>query len=178
MNLSKDIKSMIHLYVILELAIKSVKHDQKLFESFKVKRPYLSFCSQQLDMLKEEFTNISKSLYKKGVTYEKYQRFNQNECLYSFNYRGKIISLKYHGEILKAQVERKISLNIRRSEGGSVTLIKYVKNYSLSKDERKKLMAEILPILEKKSKDEIERALNLIILKGTKNTEASSKREL
>lgn len=28
----------------LELAIKSVKHDQKLCESFKIKRPYLSFC--------------------------------------------------------------------------------------------------------------------------------------
>lgn len=117
MDLPNEIKPMIHLYVILELAIKSVKHDQKLFESFKVKRPYLSFCTQQLEMLKEEFNKVSKLLYKKGVTYEKYQCFNQNECLYSFNYRGKIIPLKYHGEILKEQVERKINLLIKEVSG-------------------------------------------------------------
>ncbi|MFC7685052.1 hypothetical protein [Ureibacillus sp. GCM10028918] len=117
MDLTKEIKSIIHLYVILELAIKSVKHDQKLFESFKVKRPYLSFCTQQLEMLKEEFNKVSKSLYKKGVTYEKYQCFNQNECIYSFNYRGKIIPFQYHGEVLKEQVERKIELILKDVKG-------------------------------------------------------------
>ncbi len=113
MDLPKEIKSMIHLYVILELAIKSVKHDQKLFESFKVKRPYLSFCAEQLELLKEEFNKVSKSLYKAGVTYEKYQCFNQSECLYSFNFRGKIIPFQYNGGVLKGQVERKINLILK-----------------------------------------------------------------
>lgn len=105
---------MIHMYVILELAIKSVKHDQKLFESFKVKRPYLLFCTEQLATLKHEFNNVSKYLYKQGITYENYQCFNQNECLYSFNYRGKIIPFQYNGQILKGQVERKIDQIIKR----------------------------------------------------------------
>lgn len=117
LGLPNDIKSMIHLYVILELAIKSVEHDQKLFEAFKVKRPYLSFCTQQLETLKEEFNKVSKSLYKQGVTYDKYRCFNQNECLYSFNYRGKIVPFQYHGEVLKEQVERKISLILRDVKG-------------------------------------------------------------
>ena len=117
MDLPNDVKSLIHLYVILELAIKSVKHDQKLFEAFKVRRPYLAFCTQQLETLKEEFNKVSKSLYKQGVTYEKYQCYNQNECLYSFNCRGNIVPFQYRGEVLKEQVERKINLIVKSVKG-------------------------------------------------------------
>ena len=117
MDLPNEIESLIHLHVILELAIKSVKHDQKLFESFKVNRPYLSFCTEQLELLKVEFNQATNALYKKGVTYEQYQCLNQHECLYSFNYRGKIVPLKYHGEVLKKQVERKINLVWKAMKG-------------------------------------------------------------
>ncbi|MDN4493787.1 hypothetical protein [Ureibacillus aquaedulcis] len=117
MVLPKDIKSSIHLYVIIELAIRSVKHDQKLFESFKVKRPYLAFCTQQLETLNEEFNRVSKFLYKQGITYEKYECFNHSECIYSFNYRGKIIPFQYHGEVLKEQVERKYDLILKQYKG-------------------------------------------------------------
>ncbi|MCM3387377.1 hypothetical protein M3649_04415 [Ureibacillus chungkukjangi] len=117
MDLPNEIKSMIHLYVILELAIKSVKHDQRLFESFKVKRPYINFCTQQLEILKDEFNHVSKSLYKRGVAYENYQCFNRNECFYSFNFRGNIIPFQYTGEVLKGQVERKINLVLKKVSG-------------------------------------------------------------
>lgn len=110
MNITNEIKTNIHLYVILELTIKSVQHDKKLFESFKVKRPYLSFCNDQLEILNREFKLIEKSLYKRGVKYKEYQCINHSECLYSFNYRGQVVPFHYHGDILKEQVERKINL--------------------------------------------------------------------
>ena len=110
MNLKKEVKSNIHLYVILELTIKSVQHDQKLFESFKVKRPYLSLCNQQLEVLSQEFKQLSNTLYKQGVKYEKYQRINHNDCIYSFICHGDVILFQYRGDALKEQVERKIKL--------------------------------------------------------------------
>jgi hypothetical protein len=55
------------LYVILELTIKSVQHDQKLFALFRVKRPYVSFYDQQLEVLNGTFKQILKTLFKQGV---------------------------------------------------------------------------------------------------------------
>ena len=40
-------------------------------------------------------------------------------------------------------------------------------NYRLSEEERKQLIAEIMPFLENKSKEEIELAFQLIALNGT-----------
>ncbi|QCR32238.1 hypothetical protein [Lysinibacillus sp. SGAir0095] len=50
------------------------------------------------------------------------------------------------------------------------------KNDRLSEVERKKLMAEILPILEKKSQEEIKFALHLLTLKGKNELQKSLKR--
>ena len=110
MPLNSDIKKTIHLYVILELAIKSLQHDQKLFESFTVKRPYISLCEQQINILKEEFKRTARALLKQGIKFEKYQATNKNECMYSFLCRGEILTFHYQGDALKKQVEKKISL--------------------------------------------------------------------
>jgi len=117
MNITDEIKLNIHLYVILELAIKSTQHDKKLFESFKVKRPYLSFCDQQLEILKKEFKIVTKSLYKHGVKFEKYLRTGINDCLYSFVCRGEVVPFHYYGDTLKTQVERKLKLTWQSMEG-------------------------------------------------------------
>lgn len=118
MYLSDKLKSNIHLYVILELAIKSVQHDQKLFESFKIKRPYLLSCDQQLSILRKEFKKLSKELFKQGVRYEKYQCISKNECMYYFMCRGEIIPFHYYGDVLKEQVERKIKLVLTKIKEG------------------------------------------------------------
>ncbi len=110
MNITDEIKINIHLYVILELAIKSVEHDQKLFESFKVHRPYTALCKGQLKVLNEEFKQIKKALYKQYVKFEKYQCINHKECIYSFKCRGEILPFRYDGGALKEQVERKINI--------------------------------------------------------------------
>jgi hypothetical protein len=110
MDITKEIKSNIHLYVILELAIKSVQHDQKLFQSFKMRRLYLSFFDQQLEILKEEFNKVKKALCKQGTIFDNYQCFNHKECIYSFKFRGKVVPFQYHGDVLKEQVERKMAL--------------------------------------------------------------------
>lgn len=117
MNITNEIKSNIHLFVILELAIKSVQHDKILFESFKVKRPYLFFCDQQLVMLQEEFKKISKTLFKQGVKYEKYKCISKNECIYSFLCKGIVVPFRYNGDLLKEQVERKINLTWQSMKG-------------------------------------------------------------
>nr|WP_106779544.1 hypothetical protein [Lysinibacillus timonensis] len=118
MNINEQLRSSIHIYVILDLAIKSLQHDQKLFDSFKVKRPYLSLCEEQLSALKEEFKIVKKSLLKQGIRYEKYESTKKNECMYYFLCRGEIIPFHYYGDVLKKHVERKISLtwNILKGE--------------------------------------------------------------
>lgn len=116
-NVPDKVKSNIHLYVILELAIKSVQHDQQLFESFKIKRPYLSFCDKQIVMLKEEFKNITKVLYKQGVKFEKYMCINKHECIYSFKCQGEVVPFHYHGNVLKNQVERKLNFTWKLVKG-------------------------------------------------------------
>jgi hypothetical protein len=110
MEITKEIKSNIHMYVILELTIKSVQHDQKLFQSFKMKRSYQAFFDKQLEILKEEFNQVKKALYKQGIIYDNYQCFNHKECIYSFKFRGKVVPIQYHGDVLKEQVERKMAL--------------------------------------------------------------------
>ncbi len=117
MELNSEVKSMIHVYVILELAIKSVQHDQKLFESFKVKRPYLSLCEQQLSILKEEFSKTTKALLNQGIKYEKYQSIKKTECMYYFLCRGEVIPFHYSGDDLKKQVERKIVITMSKIKG-------------------------------------------------------------
>ncbi|SOC42731.1 hypothetical protein SAMN05877842_113101 [Ureibacillus acetophenoni] len=119
MNINSEIKSNIHLYVILELAIKSLQHDQKLFESFTVKRPYLSLCERQIEILKDEFQKVKRALLKQGVKYENYEVVKKNECMYYFLCRGEIIPFHYHGELLKKQVERKIQLTWSNFKGDS-----------------------------------------------------------
>lgn len=65
MSLRNGIKLMIHTYVILELAIKSIEHDKKLFNSFQFKRSYLPLMDAFLESLTEEFKQTSKSFIKK-----------------------------------------------------------------------------------------------------------------
>jgi len=48
-------------------------------------------------------------------------------------------------------------------------MIEHEKNSSLSDEERKQFMAEMMPILEKNSMEEIEMALQQLILKQLKN---------
>lgn len=110
MNVTDEIKSNIHLYVILDLAIKSVQHDQKLFESFKVYRPYIKLCDRQLNVLNDEFKQVQRALYKGYVSFVSYRCINHNECNYDFRYRKELISFLYKGEDLKEQVDRKIKL--------------------------------------------------------------------
>lgn len=110
MNVSDDIRLNIHLYAILDLAIKSVQHDQILFKSFKINRPYIALCEKQLKELNNELKGISKHLYKTGVKYEKYQCINKNICIYSFLCRGVIVPFQYNGDLLLEQVEKKLKL--------------------------------------------------------------------
>ena len=106
---------MIHTYVILELAIKSIEHDKKLFNSFQFKRSYLPFIDEFLKSLTKEFNQTSKRLYKEGIKKETYQRINEEKCLYTFLYRGEIIPFLYQSEDLKNQVERKIETILKKS---------------------------------------------------------------
>ncbi|HWL23347.1 MAG TPA: hypothetical protein VNR38_06295 [Ureibacillus sp.] len=108
MSQSSDLKLNIHLYVILDLAIKSLQQDKKHFESFKLNRPYLAFCEKQISLLSEEFKTVSRALNKQGAKYEKYQRINKTICIYSFRYRGEILPFQYNGDQLLEKVEQKI----------------------------------------------------------------------
>lgn len=110
MDLTSEIKRDIHFYVILELAIKSVQHDKKLFESFRFRRPYLALCEQQIEVLNEEFKALSRTLYKQGIKYEKYKSTGENECMYYFLCQGESVPFHYQGNMLKKQVEKKINL--------------------------------------------------------------------
>lgn len=113
MYITDDIRKKIHLYAILNLAIKSVQHDQKLFKSFKIYRPYLAMCEKQLKELTKELKDISRQLYKTGIKYERYQRLNENECIYSFLCRGEIVPFQYNGNSLLKQVEKKINISLQ-----------------------------------------------------------------
>lgn len=112
MEVTNEMKSSIHAYVILELAIQSINHDKKIFESFRVKRPYIALCDHYINSLNEELKQINNSLYRHGIKKENYRKINDKECLYSFMYRGEILPFLYQGEALKHQVERKIMLSM------------------------------------------------------------------
>ncbi|SOC11708.1 hypothetical protein SAMN05880501_106251 [Ureibacillus xyleni] len=115
MELKKETELAIHTYVILELAIKSIEHDKKLFDSFQFKRSYLPLMDQFLESLTEEFKQTSKRLYKEGIKKETYQRINNEKCLYTFLYRGEVIPFVYQSVDLKNQVERKIETFLKKS---------------------------------------------------------------
>lgn len=110
MNVSDEIKTTVHLYVILDLTIKSVQHDQKLFESFKIYRPYVNRCECKLKLLNEELKQVKKALYKQYVSFVSSRCNRHNECDYDFRYKKELITFRYKGEVLKEQVDRKINL--------------------------------------------------------------------
>ena len=115
MKITDELRLNIHMYAILDLAIKSLQHDQKLFESFKISRPYITMCKKQLEVLNDELRVISRQLYRAGARYEGYQCISKTECVYSFLYRGQTIPFHYNGNLLLEQVERKIKLNLQSS---------------------------------------------------------------
>ncbi|RKQ12289.1 hypothetical protein [Ureibacillus endophyticus] len=114
MSLRNGIKLMIHTYVILELAIKSIEHDKKLFNSFQFKRSYLPLMDAFLESLTEEFKQTSKKLYKEGIKKETYQRISDEKCLYTFLCRGEVLPFIYQSEDLKNQVQRKIETILKK----------------------------------------------------------------
>lgn len=111
-----DERQLLHKYLLLELAVKSLQVDYCKLEQFKMKTVFLPMMDSLLKELRQEYFNLKRELAQKRIRVVGWQPIDEYFSDVQVATAGNDVVLRYANQALKSQVEKLLINHIRRVE--------------------------------------------------------------
>lgn len=98
-------RSLLHKFVILDLAIQSLQRDFSVIENLKMCRVYMSMIEKLLKAINNEHYNIKRDLTKDKIKIVKWEKVSEYFSDLTITTPGEDMVLRYANQALKKQVE-------------------------------------------------------------------------
>jgi len=105
-----DERQLLHKYLLLELAVKSLQIDYKKTEQFKI--VFLPLMDSLLKELQQEFFNLKRQLAKLRIRVVEWQHVDENFIDVQVATAGNDVVLRYANQALKTKVEKLLTNHI------------------------------------------------------------------
>ncbi|MGE7129141.1 aconitate hydratase [Lysinibacillus xylanilyticus] len=102
-------RQLLHKYLLMELAVKSLQIDYPKVERFKMKDVFLPFMDSLLKELRQEFFNLKRQLSQQQIRVVGWTPVDENFTDVQIATAGNDVELRYANQALKTQVEKLIS---------------------------------------------------------------------
>ncbi|KGA83791.1 aconitate hydratase [Lysinibacillus fusiformis] len=101
-----DERKLLHKYLLLELAIKSLQVDYDKLEQFKMNKVFIPMMDKLLNNLRQDFFNLKGELAKKHIRAVGWQPIDEYFSDIQVATAGNDVVLRYANQALKSQVEK------------------------------------------------------------------------
>lgn len=101
-----DERQLLHKYLLLELAVKSLQIDYQKAEQFKMKIVFLPLMDTLLKELRKELFNLKRQLTQLRIRVVGWQRVDEYFSDVQVATAGNDVILRYANQALKTQVEK------------------------------------------------------------------------
>lgn len=108
-----DERQLLHKYLLLELAVKSLQVDYGKVEQFKMKTVFLPMMDSLLKDLRQEYFNLKRELAQKRIRVVGWQSVDEYFSDVQVATAGNDVVLRYANQALKSQVEKLLINHIR-----------------------------------------------------------------
>ncbi|MGE7114398.1 aconitate hydratase [Lysinibacillus sp. NPDC047702] len=99
----------LHQYILLDMAIKSLQQDYQAFENLKMAKVFLPIVDDLLKNIRNDFYNKKRLLEQRGIRVVKWVKTSEYFSEVSIATKGEDEVLRYAKQALKTQVEELIS---------------------------------------------------------------------
>ncbi|MFJ7951508.1 aconitate hydratase [Lysinibacillus sp. NPDC096418] len=101
-----DERQLLHKYLLLELAVKSLQSDYQKAEQFKMKTVFLPLMDTLLKELQQEYFNLKRQLAKQRIRVVGWQPVDEYFSDVKIATAGDDVVLRYANQALKTKVEK------------------------------------------------------------------------
>ncbi|MFJ7406146.1 MULTISPECIES: aconitate hydratase [unclassified Lysinibacillus] len=109
-------RQLLHKYLLLELAVKSLQIDYKKTEQFKMKIVFLPLMDSLLKELRQEYFNLKRQLAQHRIRVVGWQPVDEYFSDVQVATAGNDVVLRYANQALKSQVEKLLINHISNSK--------------------------------------------------------------
>lgn len=100
-----DERELLHQYILLDMAIRSMQQDYSAFENLKMAKVFIPFIDDDLlKNLRTDFYNKKRLLAQKGISVVKWVKTNDYFSEVTIKTLGEDVVLQYAKQALKTQV--------------------------------------------------------------------------
>ncbi|MFF2174985.1 aconitate hydratase [Lysinibacillus sp. NPDC058147] len=110
-------RSILHEYIILDMAIRSLQQDYSSLEKLKMSNIYISIVDGLLKTMRNDFYNKKRSLSQKGISVVKWVKIDEVFSEVTIKTLGEDVMLQYANPALKTKVEELITSYIKNCQG-------------------------------------------------------------
>lgn len=103
-----DERQLLHKYLLIELAVKSLQIDYQKTEQFKMKEVFLPIIDALLKQLRQEFFNLKRQLAKQRIRVVGWRTVDEYFSDVQVATSGGDVVLRYANQAIKSQVEKLI----------------------------------------------------------------------
>lgn len=114
--ISGEQRKLLHQFLLLDLAIRSLQHDYKMIEQLKMKVAYLPFIDTLLKSLQKDYFNLKRQLAKQKIRVVGWHRIDTYFSDVHIATAGNDEKLRYANQALKTEVEQLIQQRLKRKE--------------------------------------------------------------
>ncbi|UPW82302.1 aconitate hydratase [Lysinibacillus sp. Ag94] len=105
-------RSILHQYIILDMAIRSLQQDYSSLEKLKMSKIYIAIVDDLLKTIRNDFYNKKRWLAQKGISVVKWVKTDDFFSEVTIKTTGEDVVLQYANQAIKTQVEKLIFKHI------------------------------------------------------------------
>lgn len=104
--INPDQRKILHKYLLIELAVKSLQIDHQKVEQFKMKKVFLPFMDTLLKELRQEYLDLKRQLFQQQIRAVGWTTIDEYFSDIQVATAGEDVVLRYANQALKTQVEK------------------------------------------------------------------------
>lgn len=108
-----DERELLHQYILLDMAIRSLQQDYSKFENLKMAKVFIPFIDDLLKNLRNDFYNKKRLLGQKKIRVVKWVKISEYFSEVTIATNGEDVVLQYAKQALKTQVEEMIIAHLK-----------------------------------------------------------------
>lgn len=101
-------RSILHQYIILDMAIRSLQQDYSSLEKLKMSNIFISIVDGLFKTIRNDFYNKKRMLNQKGISVVKWVKTDEYFSEVTIKTKGEDVVLQYANQAIKTQVEKLI----------------------------------------------------------------------
>lgn len=105
-------RSILHEYIILDMAIRSLQQDYTSIENLKMSKVFVPIVDGVLKTIRSDFYNNKRLLTQKGIRVVKWVKNDEYFSEVTIATKGEDVVLQYANQAIKTQVEKLILKHI------------------------------------------------------------------